>query len=105
MQPVRITLYDGETEYASVKLGESNNWSYTWKNLSADGNWQIIERNVQKGYTPSYKVKDGVVTVTNTADLIQTGQLNWPVPVLGAAGLFLLTAGFIGMRKKRKEKL
>ena len=98
-------LYDGESEYASVKLGESNNWSYTWKNLSADGNWQIIEKNVQKGYTPSYKVKDGVVNVTNTADLIQTGQLNWPVPILGTAGLLLLTAGFIRMRKKRKEKL
>ena len=105
MQPVWIMLYDGETEYASVKLDESNHWSHTWKNLSADGNWQIIEKNVQKGYTPSYKVKDGVITVTNTADLIQTGQLNWPVPILGAAGLLLLTAGFIRMRKKRKEKL
>ena len=45
----------------------------------------VLETNIPKGYVPSYSVSaDGtVVTITNSKSLIQTGQLNWPVWVLG----------------------
>ena len=100
---VKVTLYNGETAVESVRLGDWNNWSYTWRNLDGNGNWQIIETNIPKGYTPSYAYKNGVVTVTNTATLIQTGQLSWPIPVLGGLGLLLIAYGFIVMTKKRKN--
>lgn len=36
----------------------------------------------------------------NTDDLIQTGQLRWPVPVLGGLGLLLILGGAVSMRKR-----
>ena len=44
------------------------------------------------------------MTITNTSTLIQTGQMNWPIPVLGGLGLLLIACGFIVMAKKRKNK-
>lgn len=70
---VTVTLYNGERAYDTVRLGEWNNWTYQWKDLSVYGNWQVVETNIPKGCVPSYRVSDGVVTVTNTRSLIQTG--------------------------------
>ena len=50
-------------------------------------------------------------TITNKASwyvppadvLIQTGQLNWPVPVLTCAGLFLLLVGCILLRRGKVD--
>ena len=49
-------------------------------------------------------MKDGVVTVTNTATLIQTGQLNWPIAVLGGLGLVLISLGGIMIFRKKKNR-
>ena len=100
---VTVTLYDGETAYETVRLGAWNNWTYTWKDLSAYGNWQVIESNIPKGYVPSYSVSGSVVTITNTRSLIQTGQLNWPIWVLGGAGLVLVSLGGAMLVKKKRE--
>ena len=53
------------------------------------------------GYKVSYLVNGDYVTVRNTESLIQTGQLNWPVPVLAGAGLVLVLAGAFALRRKR----
>lgn len=100
---VTVTLYNGETAYDTVRLGAWNNWTYTWKDLSAYGNWQVIESNIPKGYVPSYSVSGNVVTITNTRSLIQTGQLNWPIWVLGGAGLVLVSLGGAMLVKKKKH--
>lgn len=47
---------------------------------------------------------NGIVTITNITTLIQTGQLRWPIPVLGSFGFLLIVYGFIGMNKKRKNE-
>lgn len=101
---VKITLYNGDTAVESVQLGDWNNWSYSWRNLDGHGNWQVVETNVPKGYVPSYTCRNDVVTVTNTATLIQTGQLSWPIPVMGGLGLALIACGFIVILKKRKNE-
>lgn len=99
---VTVTLYDGQTAYETVKLSADNNWSYSWKGLSGDGNWQVVETNIPKGYTPSYSVSGDVTTVTNTYKLVQTGQLNWPIFVLGVLGAaFVLLGGTMLNRKKQ----
>lgn len=100
---VTVTLYNGETAYDTVRLGAWNNWRYSWKDLNAYGNWQVIETNIPKGYVPSYRVSNGVVTITNTRSLIQTGQLNWPIWVLGGAGLVLVALGGAMLVKKKRE--
>lgn len=101
---VKATLYDGDTAVETVLLGDWNDWSYSWKKLDGKGNWQIVETNIPKGYVPSYSYEDGVVTITNTATLIQTGQLNWPIPVMCGLGLALIIYGVIVLRKKRKNE-
>ena len=100
---VTVTLYNGDVPYETVRLGAWNNWTYTWKGLSAYGNWQVIESNIPKGYVPSYSVSGNVVTITNTRSLIQTGQLNWPIWVLGGAGLVLVSLGGAMLVKKKRE--
>ena len=100
---VTVTLYNGDEAYDTVRLGTWNNWSYSWKDLNANGNWQVVETNIPKGYVPSYRVSNGVVTVTNTCSLIQTGQLNWPIRVLGGAGLVLVSLGVAILVKKKKQ--
>ena len=101
---VTVTLYNGNTAYDVVHLGSWNNWSYSWKDLNAYGNWQVVETNIPKGYVPSYRVSsNGVVTITNTRSLIQTGQINWPIWVLGGAGLVLVSLGGAMLVKKKKQ--
>ena len=100
---VTVTLYNGDVPYETVRLGSWNNWTYTWKDPTAYGNWQVIETNIPKGYVPSYSVSGNIVTITNTRSLIQTGQLNWPIWVLGGAGLALVALGGAMLVKKKKE--
>lgn len=100
---VTVTLYNGDVAYDSVRLGAWNNWSHSWKDLNAYGNWQVIETNIPRGYTPYYSVNNGVVTITNSRTLIQTGQLNWPIWVLGGAGLVLILGGAVVLGKKKRK--
>ena len=62
-----------------------------------------MERNIPKGYVPYYSARYGTVTITNTATLIQTGQLNWPIWVLGGAGLVLILGGAVVLGKKKRK--
>ena len=101
---VTVTLYNGDTAVDKVTLGAWNNWSYTWTDLDGNGDWSVLETGIPKGYTPSYRTNGDVVTITNTATLIQTGQLNWPIPVLGGLGVLMIFFGILMMRKKRKTE-
>lgn len=101
---VTVALYNGETQVDKVVLNDANKWTHTWENLDATVDWSVKEVNVPKGYKASYKTKDNVVTVTNTASLIQTGQLNWPIMVFGLLGILLVLAGLLMMRKRKHER-
>ncbi|MDY3239846.1 MAG: Cna B-type domain-containing protein [Anaerovoracaceae bacterium] len=100
----KITLYQGKEAVEAVHLGPWNDWTYTWGNLDANGDWSVVEDQVPKGYVPSYRVKNDVVTITNTAKLIQTGQRNWPVLLCGGLGILVLAAGVILRRTERKKE-
>lgn len=100
---VTVTLYNGDTKVDTVTLSASNNWTYTWQELDGLGDWSVKEINVPNGYKATYKTKDGVTTITNTASLIQTGQLNWPIPVLAGIGALLLIVGLFLIFGKRKH--
>ena len=100
---VTVTLYNGKTAYETVRLSAKNGWSHSWEELDGKGNWQVVESNIPKGYVPSYQVKGDVVTITNTRTLIQTGQLNWPIWVLGGAGVILVVLGVVILTKRKKQ--
>lgn len=100
---VSVTLYNGEKAVEKVVLGDWNNWTYTWKELDGNGDWSVLETGIPKGYTPSYRADGDVVTITNTATLIQTGQLIWPIIVLGGLGVLMVSFGIIMVILKKKE--
>ena len=64
---VTVTLYNGDIAYDRVRLSAHNNWTYTWKDPNAYGNWQVIETNIPKGYVPSYSVSGNIVTCSSRA--------------------------------------
>ena len=100
---VGMTLYDGENAIETVLLGDWNDWTFTWLRLDPDGNWSVIEEPVD-GYTPYYSVSGETVTVTNTAILLQTGQLKWPIPVFAGCGLLLIGIGILLLSSKKDKK-
>lgn len=100
---VTMTLYNGETAVTNVTLSDQNGWIFTWSDLDKNGNWSVLESGIPAGYVPSYQKDGTVVTVTNTAALIQTGQLNWPILVLGGLGILLIALGFVIIARKRKD--
>lgn len=100
---VTVVLYCGENEVEKVVLGDWNNWSYTWCDLDAAEQWSVIEVEIPLGYTPSYAADGDTVTITNSAILIQTGQLSWPIPVFGGLGLLCVVGGVLLMRKRKNE--
>ena len=100
---VTVTLYNGSTAVEKVTLNAANGWTYTWKELDGAGDWSVLETGIPKGYVPSYSTKGEITTITNTAALIQTGQLNWPIPVLCSLGVLLILFGVLVMRKRKNE--
>ncbi len=132
-ESIKVVLLCDLEEYATVRLSESNNWYYRWDKLEKGHLWSVVELTPD-GYTASYKTSSNTVTIINKSkedtettaptnpekppqgttspdepateeELIQTGQLNWPVPVLAVAGLVLFGAGWgmINLRKKDSE--
>lgn len=101
---VSVTLYNGDEAVEKVTLSEKNNWTYSWEDLDGSGNWSVLETGKVKGYTPSYSAKDGVITITNTATLLQTGQNNLLIWTLGGAGVLVLLCGIFLVLKKRKSE-
>lgn len=99
-------LCNGEV-YDTVTLSAANDWRYTWSELSGHARWTVTEQ-VPENYTVTITREGNCFIVTNTgeppepgAELPQTGQLWWPVPLLALAGLALLCAG---VRRRRGER-
>jgi hypothetical protein len=126
-QAVTVAIYANGVEYQRVTLNEENNWQYSWENTTGCVLWQAMELDVPEGYTLTV-VQDGLSWVlTNTCKddpetdpsampqthdtgntdvtsqlqkLPQTGQLKWPIPVLGAVGLCIFLFGWGLWRKE-----
>jgi len=99
-----VMLYNGDTAVEAIVLGEWNNWTHTWKGLDAEGNWQVLEVNIPDGYAPFYEKDGTVVTVTNVESLLQTGQNDWLIPLLGGCGILVIAVGIVLMFRKRKNE-
>ena len=107
---VTVVLLKDGTVTESVTLNKNNSWTYTWKELDPSYIWTVKEE-VPDGYKASYSTKGHTTTIINTSNtyqepdkLIQTGQLNWPVPILVCAGLALIITGVL-LTHGRKQDL
>ncbi len=118
-ESVTVSLLRDFTEVDTVELSEENNWSFRWENLSARHNWNVVE-NVPDGYSVSYEISENTVTIINSAEnefttqppeeettkeeLIYTGQLNWPVPILSIVGILLFSLGWAMFNFSNKDE-
>lgn len=123
---VQLSTKDGV--YDEVLLNEDKNWKKEWKDLDANKEWFVTEKDVPEGYNVSISKQDTeyVFVVTNTKKgntppgpngdgggnggghggggshnkLPQTGQLWWPVGLLLCGGMLSIIIGLkIGYRK------
>lgn len=94
----------------TVVLAAEDSWKHTWNNLNPYYSWTVKE-DVPDGYKAAYSVYKNTTTITNRASwyvppedvLIQTGQLNWPVPILVCTGLCFLLIGCLLLRKEKRD--
>lgn len=67
---ITVQLYNKNTSEKvgdPVELSESNDWTYTWKDLDGTSDdYTVIEVSGNDSYTPSKEVVDGVDKITNT---------------------------------------
>ena len=103
---VSIRLINEDGVYDTISLNEENSWKHTWEKLDASKKWSVEETGIPANYTVTYSSEEFDFTVTNTEKLIQTGQLDWPVPVLIFTGSLFVSAGIVlkvtGKRKDAK---
>lgn len=92
---ITVNLENEDGIYDTVKLNEANKWKHVWTGLDPSKTWNVVETDVPPDYKVTYSSEGLDFVVTNTKKLIQTGQTNWPIPVLILAGSFLVCAGVI----------
>lgn len=103
---ITVRLLKDGTVYDTVTLTRENGWRHAWDGLPARFTWTVAEQEVP-GYTVRVEQEGDTYTVTNTAlpadppPIPRTGQLWWPVPLLGGAGLLLLLSGTLKRRRGR----
>ncbi|MBP3539543.1 MAG: LPXTG cell wall anchor domain-containing protein [Oscillospiraceae bacterium] len=129
---VNVAVYKGELPKDdsqlvgahNVSLSEANDWTfstiipYDYRDLENPSlGYSIKETPVPGGYFASYPdpvilhenndenapITGVAFQVNNYHVLIQTGQLNWPIPVLLGLGVLLIGAGVIMLSKKKKN--
>ena len=71
--------------------------------MEKSNRYSVKEGDV-KGYTATYAREGYNFTVTNTAKVAQTGQLNWPVPVLAGCGILLFSVGWVLVKRKQWDE-
>ncbi len=74
-RPTKITvdlLKDGQV-YDSAALNASNNWRFTWENLSDEFLWTVAEQEVN-GYTVSVGKEGITFVITNTSEPSEPGN-------------------------------
>lgn len=106
---IQVNLLKNGEVFETLSLSEDTGWKHSWDKLDNSARWTVVENNVPKGYTVSYEFADTKITITNTKDtpsgkppLIQTGQLNWPVPLMIILGEVLIIVGFF-LRKQNAD--
>lgn len=100
---VTIELHKNGVKVESVVLNEDNNWRATISDLPASDSYSVVEVNVPEGFVATYIGSGYDFTVINSAHLVQTGQLVWPIPALAMAGLILIGTGTVVLIKQRNK--
>lgn len=121
-ESITVVLLRDFQEYVKVELNAGNNWYYRFDNLPENHIWNVVEESVPDGYKVYYEASSNTVTIINKSEdfqeegttkpsegeteedkLVQTGQLNWPVPICAISGLVIFSIGWAVLNFGRKE--
>lgn len=115
-EPIDVEIYKNSELHETVTLSEENSWTYSWK-ATDYSQWRVKEAAVPADYIVNYQIDNGKYAIENTftgieapvvttipepQKLPQTGQLWWPVIVMGSAGIILI---IIGIKLKKRSKV
>lgn len=94
-------------EVDRATLSADCDWQHTFEELDSRKEYEIEESGTH-GFVAyiSYDKEDALhwyVQIANYKKLLQTGQLNWPIPVLLCFGSVFMAAGLLLMRKKDEQ--
>lgn len=99
---VTVQLLQHGNVIKTATLNAQNNWKVTYTGMPESDAYSVKEINVPTGFTATYSQRGYVFTVTNTANLVKTGQITWPIPVLAVSGMLLIVSGVLLLQKKRE---
>lgn len=97
------TLRKDESLQLDLELNVPIELSSEYANRVGEVDWVFVVEGFDDPVPPSQD-NNGAASGTGTGILIQTGQLNWPIPVMGGLGLALIAYGFFVILKKRKNE-
>ena len=100
---VTVQLLRNGTVVKTATLNAQNQWQVTFPDMPERDDYSVQEINIPQGFTVTYAQNGYSYTVTNTAALIQAGQLTWPIPVFAIMGVVLLAVGAVILRKERQS--
>lgn len=102
-EQVTIQLLKKDEIIDTVILNKENNWTYTWKQIEASDEYEVLEINIPTGYTATYRQVENKFIVTNTKTLVQTGQNIFLIQLLTLLGLLFIIIGIVCEKRKKYE--
>ena len=97
---VTVELLKDKIVIETVTLNKENNWEYTWEQIEASDEYNVKEINIPEGYTPTYKQIENTFIITNSKNLVQTGQMTWITSILVITGLLFIVIGIVYDKKE-----
>ena len=97
---VTVELLKDKIVIETVILNIENNWEYKWEQIEASDKYSVKEINVPEGYTPTYKQIENTFIITNSKNLVQTGQMTWITSLLVITGLLFIVIGIVYDKKE-----
>ena len=96
---VTVQLLRDGVVIETATLNKANGWKVTFVDMPQSDSYSVVEVNIPQGFTATYSSNGYDFTVTNSASLIDTGKLIWPIPLLAMAGIVFITTGTFILRK------
>ncbi|MBR2047020.1 MAG: Cna B-type domain-containing protein [Oscillospiraceae bacterium] len=108
---IEVQLLCDGVVYDTVTLSEENDWMHTWKNLEENHIWSVVESAGNEDYVVEITLQGVTFVIVNRPDpdiptepteptepepppdIPDTGLVWWPVPLMLAAGMFLILLG------------
>jgi LPXTG-motif cell wall-anchored protein len=63
---IEVEIFRNGESQETVVLSEENNWSYRWTSPADGTRWQVVERNIPKGYVMTVEDRATTFVLTNS---------------------------------------